>query len=87
MQHMWHKHMATPNVFYGKFSDVMIATSVVKHGNFLFGWQVSFLFGVCFFMSDGTRQGRIASCHTCNIYHVRRTFVRGLARKCILKNE
>ena len=41
MSHLWHEHMTTSNVFYGKFSDARMATLVVKHDNFLFEWQVS----------------------------------------------
>ena len=51
MPHVWHEHMATPNVFYGKFSDARMATLVVKHDNFLDGR--SQFFRVCFFFLDG----------------------------------
>ena len=50
MPQVWHEHMATP--FYDNFSDTRMSTLVIKHGNYLFGWQVSvFLFVFSFRMA------------------------------------
>ena len=73
--HIRHEDMLTSNVFYGKFSDTRMATLVVKHDNFLFGWQVSVFFGFVFSFSAGNFsskkcQNRSTSCHTCGTYHL-----------------
>lgn len=41
MPHVWHEHMATPNIFYGKFSEARMAT-------FFSDGKFQFFFGVCF---------------------------------------
>ena len=56
-----------PYVFYGKFSYKSMSSLVVKHGNFLFGWQILVFLYIFLHGKLSCKKGRggVTSCHMC----------------------